>query len=80
MAQRVKNPPAMQGMQVRSLDQEDPLEKEMAVHSRVLARNSRGQRSLAGYSPCGVKESDTAERLTNNKVLRTPRKTAHTSM
>ena len=25
--------------------------------------NPHGQRSLAGYSPCGVKESDTAERL-----------------
>ena len=33
----VKNPPAMQEMQVRSLDQEDPLEKEMATHSSLLA-------------------------------------------
>ena len=80
VAKRVKNPPAMQGMQVRSLDQEDPLEKEMAVHSRILARNSHGQRNLVGYSPCGVKESDTAERLTNNKVLRTLRKTVHVSI
>ena len=28
----------MQEMQVRSLGQEDPLEKEMATHSSVLAR------------------------------------------
>ena len=41
MAQMVKNLPAMektQGMQVRSLDQNDPLEKEMATHSSILAR------------------------------------------
>ena len=31
-----KNPPAKQGMQVQSLDQEDPLEKEMATLSSVL--------------------------------------------
>ena len=33
----VKNLPAVQKIQVRSLDQEDPLEKEMATHSSVLA-------------------------------------------
>ena len=33
----VKNLPAMQETQVRSLGQEDPLEKEMATHSSVLA-------------------------------------------
>ena len=32
-----KNPPAMQETWVRSLDQEDPLEKEMATHSSILA-------------------------------------------
>ena len=37
MAQRVKNPPAMQETQVQSLAQEDPLEKEMAAHSSILA-------------------------------------------
>ena len=34
----VKNPPAVQEIQVRSLGQEDPLEKEMATHSSILAR------------------------------------------
>ena len=34
----VKNSPAMQETQVRSLDQEDTPEKEMATHSSVLAR------------------------------------------
>ena len=33
----VKNPPATQGMQVQSLGREDPLEKEMATHSCILA-------------------------------------------
>ena len=33
----VKNPPAMQEMQVPSLDQEDPLKKGMATHSSSLA-------------------------------------------
>ena len=40
MAQWVENPPAMQETeetQVRSLGQEDSLEKEMATHSSVLA-------------------------------------------
>ena len=33
----VKNPPAIQEMQVQSLDQEDPLEEEMATHSSILS-------------------------------------------
>ena len=37
MAQMVKNPPAMQESQVRLLGLEDPLEKEMAAHSSILA-------------------------------------------
>ena len=43
----------MQEMRVRSLGQEDPLEKEMATHSSILAWRSNKQRSLAGYSPWG---------------------------
>ena len=34
----VKNPPANAGDVVQSLGQEDPLEKEMATHSSILAR------------------------------------------
>ena len=37
MAQIVKNLPAMRETWVWSLDQEDPLEKEMATHSSILA-------------------------------------------
>ena len=36
-AQTVKNSPALQETQVLSLGQEDPLEKEMATHSSILA-------------------------------------------
>ena len=38
MAQTVKNPPATQETWVRSLGQEDPLEKEMATHSSILTQ------------------------------------------
>ena len=37
VAQTVKRLPAMRETQVRSLGQEDPLEKEMATHSSTLA-------------------------------------------
>ena len=37
VAQMVKNLPAKQEIWVQSLAQEDPLEKEMATHSSVLA-------------------------------------------
>ena len=35
--QKVKNLPAMKETQVRSMGWEDPLEKEMATHSSILA-------------------------------------------
>ena len=37
VAQSVKSLPAMQETGVRSLGRKDPLEKEIAIHSRVLA-------------------------------------------
>ena len=37
MAQRLKRLPGMQETQVQSLGWEDPLEKEMATHSNILA-------------------------------------------
>ena len=59
----VKNLPAVQETWVQFLGWEDPLEKEMATHSSILAWESHGQRSLAGYNPWGHKESDTTEKL-----------------
>ena len=46
---------------VRSLDQKDPLEEEMATHPSTLAGESHGQRSLVGYSPWSRKEWDMTE-------------------
>ena len=46
-------------MWVRSLGWKDPLVDEMATHSSILAWKCHGQRSLAGYSPRGRKQSDT---------------------
>ena len=59
----VKNPPANAGDirdMVLSLGPEDPLEKEIATHSSILAWEITGQRGLAGYSPWGPKQLDTA--------------------
>ena len=50
-------------MQVQSLDQEDPPEKEMATPPVFLLGKSHGQRSLMGHSPWGCKESDVSEQL-----------------
>ena len=55
----VKNRPTKQEMRVRSLGWEDPLEKEMAAHSSILAWEIPGQRSLASYNPWVHKESNT---------------------
>ena len=69
MAQWIKSPPAVQEtpeMWVRSLGQENPLEKKMATRSMFLPEKSHGQRSLAGYSPKGHKESGTTERLSTH--------------
>ena len=50
---------------IRGLGWEDPLERrEWKPTAVFLPGESPGQRSLAGYSPWGYKESDTAERLT----------------
>ena len=54
----VKNPPTKQETWVQSLGLEDPLEKEMATYSNILAWEPHGQRSLEGHSPWGHKESD----------------------
>ena len=68
VAQTVKRLPTMQETQVQSLGWEDPLGEEMATHSSILPGESRGQRSLVGYSPQGRKESDTAEH--SNRAFR----------
>ena len=63
MAQRLKRLAAMQETQVQSLGREDPLEKEMAAHSSILAWEIPWMQEpgLVAYSPEGRKESDTTE-------------------
>ena len=58
----------MQEMQVQSLGQEDPLEKEMATHSSILAWEIHGQRNLADYiQSMGLQESDMTKKKTKNQ-------------
>ena len=67
----VMNMPAMQETQemwVWSLGQEDPREKEIITHL-FLPGKSHGQRSLAGYSPWGHKESETTEHARTHMEL-----------
>ena len=63
MMQRLKHLAAMWETWVRSLGQEDPLEKEMAPHSSILAWRIPWTEELGGLQSTGRKESDTTERL-----------------
>ena len=49
----VKSQPAMQDTQIRYLGQEDPLEKEMATHSSVLAWRIPGMGEPGGLPSMG---------------------------
>ena len=53
VAQMVKNLPAMQESLVRSLGQEDPLQKEMATHSSILAWRIPWTEEPGGLQPMG---------------------------
>ena len=53
MAQLVKNLPAMQEIWVQSLCGEEPLEKEMATHSSILAWRLPRTEELGGLQPMG---------------------------
>ena len=57
----VKNLPAMQETQVRSLGGKDPLEKGMATHCSILAWGIPRTEEPGCYSPWGRKESETTE-------------------
>ena len=50
----VKNPPAVREMQVQSLGREDPLEKEMATHSSILAWEIPGIEALGWLQSMGL--------------------------
>ena len=50
-------------MQVQSLGQEDPLEKEMATHSSILAWKISRTEEPGGLRPWGHKELDVTEHM-----------------
>ena len=62
MAQMIKNLPAVQETQVRSLGGEDPLEKGMATHSSILAWRIPWTEELDGLLSMRS-QRDTTERL-----------------
>ena len=55
----VKRLLTMRETQVQSLGWEDPLEKEMAIHSSVLAWKIPWMEECGGLQSTGHKESDT---------------------
>ena len=69
MAQTVKHLPAMLETQVQSLGCEDPLEKEMATHSSVLAwkipwtEEPGGLESMGSHSRTGLSDLAAAVRI-----------------
>ena len=63
VAQTIKCLPTMQETWVLSLGWEDPLEKEMASHSSILAWKIPWTEEPGRLRPWGHKELDTAERL-----------------
>ena len=58
VAQLVKNLLAMQETWILSLSQEDPLEKEMATHSSILAWGIPGTEGPGRLQSMGLQESD----------------------
>ena len=59
LAQLVKHLPAMQGTPVRFLGQEDPLEKEIATHSSLLAWRTPWTEEACELQSMGSQELDT---------------------
>ena len=55
VTQSVKNLPTVQETQVRSLGWEDPLEKEMATHSSILAWKISWTEEPGGLQSMGLK-------------------------
>ena len=56
----VKNPPAMQETQVRSLGREDPLEEDMAAHPSLLAWRIPWTEEPGGLQAMGSQSDTTA--------------------
>ena len=67
--QVVKNLLAMQEIRVQSLGQEDPLQKEIATCSRILAWRISWTEKPGELRPRGHKESDMTEQLSLTNIL-----------
>ena len=63
MAQTVKCLPTMRETRVRSLGPEDPLEKEMATHSRTLAWKILWKKEGGKLQSMGLQRVDMTEQL-----------------
>ena len=68
----VKNLPAMQETQVRSLGRDGPRRREQQPTPGFLPAEFLGQRILKGYSPWGLKELDETERPSTQNVKQRP--------
>ena len=70
MVQTVKNLPAVQETQVRSLGWEDSLEKDMATHSSIPAWRILWTEESGGLQSMGHKESGRTEGLSLSIFMR----------
>ena len=70
----VRNTPAMQETWVQSMDQEDPLEKEMATHPSVLAWEIPWTEESGGLQSMGSQRSQTWLWLNHNNTDSLPSK------
>ena len=61
LAQTVKHLSTTRETRVRSLGQEDPLEREMAIHSSIVAWRIPWTEEPGGLQSIGRKKSDMAE-------------------
>ena len=68
VAQMVKNLPSMQKTWVRSLDWEDPLKKEIAIHSSILACR------IPWTAEPGRLQSMGSQRIRHNQTINTTEK------
>ena len=66
----VKKPPAVQGTRVQSLGREDPLEKGMATHSRILACRIPWTEEPGGLQSMGSQR--VSRSVTSNSLQLTP--------
>ena len=68
----VKNLPAMEKTQIRSLSWEVPLGKERSTVSNILAWIIPWTEKSGGHSPCGHKELKTTKQLTQHVFFNLP--------